>query len=170
FAARGVTETWRIDPGRHLGLPDRNPGLEAIQERLDVNVVAALRRERPAPDLVVVRHILEHTHPTRRFPRAVLAWVRPGGGLVFEVPDAARALDRLDYTTVWEEHTLYFTAATLAGTLGAAGADDVEIVRYPYEHEDSLVAFARAKGGVPRAPEGPEAGERARAARFFSSF
>jgi hypothetical protein len=170
FAARGVADTWRIDTERHLHLRDANPGLEAIQERLDADVVAALRRERPAPDLVVVRHILEHTHSTRAFLRALRAWVRPGGRLVFEVPDAARALDRLDYTTVWEEHTLYFTAATLAGTLRANGYDDVDVVRYPYEHEDSLVAFARASDGDPRPPEGPPTGELERAGRFFASF
>ena len=33
------------------------------------------------------------------------------------MPDATRALERLDYTTVWEEHVLYFTPTTLRGCL-----------------------------------------------------
>jgi hypothetical protein len=88
--------------------------------------------------------------------------------VVFEVPDAARALDRLDYTTVWEDHTLYFTPATLKRVLQEAGFHDVEIVRYPYDIEDSLVAFARV--GTRPADEALDPGEQARASRFFSSF
>ena len=68
----------------------------------------------------------------------------PEGYVVFEVPDATRALDRLDYTTVWEEHVLYFTPATLRGCLERAGFEVVSLESYPYTLENSLVAIVRA--------------------------
>jgi hypothetical protein len=74
---------------------------------------------------------------------------------VFEVPDATRALDRLDYTTVWEEHTLYFTPATLRACLESNGFEVVSLESHPYTLEDSLVVIA--------CPSDPEASATVRA-------
>ncbi len=126
------------------GLPARIAGIESVQERLTPATAGALAAKFGRPDVLLVRHVLEHTHDTR----AALEWatklVQPGGYVVFEVPDTVRALDRLDYTTVWEEHVLYFTPATLRGCLELGGFEVVSLESYPYTLENSLVAIARS--------------------------
>ena len=73
------------------------------------------------PDVLLVRHVIEHCYDIHAALRALRSLVRPGGYVVFEMPDARRALDRLDYSTIWEEHLFYFTPATIRQALAVAG-------------------------------------------------
>jgi len=139
----GFTTTWRPNARADLGIESPLAGIESIQARLTPRTADLLAAKYGRPDVLLVRHVLEHAHDTR----AALEWaatlVRPGGFIVFEVPDAARALDRLDYTTIWEEHVLYFTPTTLAGCLERHGYEIVALESYPYTLENSLVVIAR---------------------------
>jgi C-methyltransferase-like protein/methyltransferase family protein len=118
--------------------------------------------------VLIVRHVLEHAQQTR----AALAWARalvePNGYIVLEVPDATRALVRLDYTTVWEEHVVYFTPATLRECLNRSGLEVVSLESYPYSLENSLVAIGRVSRTG--AEEPPRETEHARARRFIREF
>jgi hypothetical protein len=97
--------------------------------------------------------------------------VRPGGFVIFEVPDCARALELRDYTTIWEEHIYYFTPATLRSVLVRSGFDiqHFESVEYPFEN--SLIAFT---GIEPTTTVGPDADltqlEIVRAEKFGAAF
>lgn len=164
----GFAATWRPDPQTDLGIDSPFAGIESVQERLTPQTAEKLAAAFGRPDVLLVRHVLEHTHDTR----AALDWaarlVRPGGFVLFEVPDAARALDRLDYTTIWEEHTLYFTAATLRACLERSGFEIVSLEAHPYTLEDSLVAIAKP-GAVPGvSPASPT--EILRGTRFVREF
>ena len=65
---------------------------------------------------------MDHDDPYfEEFFRALVALTRPGGYIVIEVPDCQRALDAGDCTTLWEEHTLYFTPATFEQSLRLVG-------------------------------------------------
>ena len=140
----GFAATWRPDMHADLGIASPFAGIESLQERLTPATADALAAKFGRPDVLLVRHVLEHTHDAA----AALTWarrlVRPGGYVVFEVPDAVRALERLDYTTVWEEHVIYFTPCTLCGCLEAAGFEVVSLTTYPYTLENSLVVIARS--------------------------
>ncbi len=119
----------------------------------------------------MARHILEHAHDTGAFLAALRKLVRPGGLVVVEAPDAGRSLDHRDYTTLWEEHVLYCTEATLPAVLRAGGFVPERSIRYPYASEDSLVILARRvedpeDGQLPP----PPAPELARWAGFVSGF
>jgi SAM-dependent methyltransferase len=164
----GFAHTWRPDMRRDLRIEAPNSGIESVQATLTPAEGFRLAAKFDRPDVLLVRHVLEHTHDTR----AALAWaarlVRPGGFVVFEVPDAVRALDRLDYTTVWEEHTLYFSATTLGACLARSGFEVVSLESYPYTLENSLVAIARPGGPAMSAPVPREEIERAR--RFVREF
>ena len=153
FQRRGFSHTWRIDPATDLGITDPRAGIESIQERLDPGRSEALRQEHGASDVVIARHIVEHTHDTLRFMNAVRALVRPGGYVVFEVPDCTRVLETLDYTTIWEEHILYFTSETFRRCFGCAGYTLTRFEVYPYPYENSLVAIVQPGEG--RAPDIP---------------
>jgi hypothetical protein len=167
---RGFLQTWRPDPAVDLGISDRCSGIESIQDRMTPETAVALGQKYARPDLLIVRHVLEHTQDTH----AALEWartlVRPGGYIVFEVPDSFRALDRLDYTTVWEEHVLYFTARTLTRCLESHGFEVVHRHSYPYSLENSLVVVARAEVSHVRSALRLEFGEVACADRFVRSF
>lgn len=165
----GFANTWRSDLRYDLGIPEPNSGIESVQAKLTPAHALRLAAKFDRPDVLIVRHVLEHTHDTR----AALAWaaelVRPGGYVAFEVPDATRALDRLDYTTVWEEHTLYFTPATLRRCVGTESLAVVSLESYPYTLEDSLVVIGRTAANRPLNRQRPgEDVERAR--RFVRSF
>ncbi len=131
----------------------------------------AIAARRGRADVLLVRHILEHAERPHEFMEALKMLTAPHGQVVVEVPDCSRAMDACDYTTIWEEHTLYFTPETFSQGLGAAGFDVVRSANYPYPFENSLVAMATANGaGHGAAPAGPAvARERDRGVTFGRS-
>ena len=98
--------------------------------------------------MIIARHILEHAHDIAGFIKALKNLTRKDGYIVFEVPDCSRALDTCDYTTIWEEHTLYFTPATFKNSLSLAGFKLERYECYPYPFENSLVEIVRAQEEV----------------------
>src|SRR6266511_4219036 len=135
-------------------------------------MAARIAQRRGLSDLLIVRHILEHAHQPLRFVRALSQLVSPGGYLVFEVPDCTKALDNCDYTTLWEEHVLYFTPETFKWSLRCADLSPVRFECYPYPFENSLVCIAQRTSTT--APGSPSQStvefERARAKRFAREF
>lgn len=165
---RGFSRSHRLDPLTDLEL-SAGAGLETIQGRIRPEGVPAWRTRWGPCDLIIGRQILEHTFAPTRFITALKQLLAPGGYLVFEVPDSEQALTDLDYLMIWEQHTLYFTMATLIGTLNGYGLDVVWSGVFPYASENSLVAIARL--GTPRtlAPA-TAAAECARAERYSAHF
>jgi hypothetical protein len=144
---RGL-QTWRIDFEHDLGIAGAHAGhgVETIQDRLTPPLAARIVRRRGRADVLLVRHILEHAALPLEFVAALRTLVQPNGYIVIEVPDCTRALDACDYTTIWEEHTLYYTPATFRHSLQLAALDVVRAENYPYPFENSLVAIARTNG------------------------
>lgn len=142
----GFVGTWRPEMQADLGIDEPHSGIESVQAKLIPGTASMLAANLGKPDVLIVRHLLEHTHDTRTALKCAANLVRPGGYLVFEVPDAVRALDRRDYTTVWEEHVLYFTPTTLRTCLERANYEVLSLESYPYSLENSLVAIVRPVG------------------------
>lgn len=167
---RGFT-TWRLDMESDLGITRKGCGVESIQAQLDGPRAAAITGRRGLADLVIARHILEHAHDLRGFIAAVRALAKPGGYVVFEVPDCTLAFDLKDLTTLWEEHTVYFTPATFQSTVTTGGAALAHFAIHPYPFENCLVGVTRMEAGVaPTAlPHGTLALEQQRARAFAES-
>lgn len=74
-------------------------------------------------DLVILRHVLEHTLDPVRVLRRIRNVLAPGGRLYVAVPDMMHPRGLLD--TYWFRvvHTYYFSRPTLVCTLGRAGFD-----------------------------------------------
>jgi len=165
----GYANTWRPDICNDLGIEAPFAGIESVQAMLTPARAQTLAAKFGRPDVLLVRHVLEHTHDTQ----AALEWatnlVKPGGYVVFEVPDTVRALERLDYTTVWEEHTLYFTPTTLHACIARGGFEVLGVETYPYTLENSLVVIARSASPRQRPTPNDIAGM-ARADRFVSEY
>lgn len=172
LTARGFSRVWRMDPESDLGIRGRGAGVETVQDRLDAARAVELGRRHGRPDLVVARHILEHAHDVRKFTNALRTLVSDNGVLVLEVPDCTRTLDMCDYTTLWEEHILYFTPETFRAYCEWSGLALLHVEVFPYAMENSIVGIGRFHEGVQpaRAPEGVSRNEQVRAQAFAQRF
>ena len=104
-----------------LNVYDPYTGLETIQESLTLDRARTIARQRSPVDLVYARYILEHAHHPIQFLQALQIMTKPGGYIVIEVPDFTKPLERCDYSTIWEEHTCYFTPHSFKNMLTLAG-------------------------------------------------
>lgn len=138
----GPYRTWRIDPAVDLGIVEPCAGIETLQARLTPERAASAASRNGAADVVIARHVFEHATDPTAFAAALGRLVVPGGHVVIEVPDCQRALELCDYTTVWEEHSLYFTPRTFLRTLETRGYTIRQSSSVPYPLEDSLIAIA----------------------------
>jgi hypothetical protein len=140
---KGFANTWRADMNADLGLDSPRAGIESIQAALNPRTAERILARHGHADVVLLRHVLEHSERITDLLAAARALVRPGGYLMLEMPDARRALERLDYTTIWEEHLYYFTPTTLRRVLGHFAFDVCFLESYDFSLENSLVAIAR---------------------------
>jgi hypothetical protein len=167
---KGFSSTWRLDPAADLKMTEATAGLETLQGRITPEVTKKIVQSKPAADVLLVRHVLEHAHHPRSFVNALKNLVRPGGILVVEAPDCRRGLASSDCTMLWEEHTLYFTPASLKSFLTRCGLSEVGFEIFPYPLENSLVGLFRwdpaALSAEPKAPKITDELDRAEA---FSS-
>ena len=134
---------WRLDLREDLNVSDPLSGLETIQNALTPQTADTVALHRQQVDVLIVRHILEHAHDPRSFADSLNRLIKPGGYLVFEVPDCAPALTRKDYSMPWEEHISYFTPFTFQNTLRLLGFSIVDYKCYLYSNENSLIAICR---------------------------
>lgn len=69
--------------------------------------------------------------------------LKPGGVIVFEIPDSAKFLRACDYSFVWEEHITYFTDRTVRTLMQMADLETLLIQSYEYPLEDSLAVLVK---------------------------
>lgn len=102
---------------------DFQPGESGIVSRLKA---WAARR-----DLILVRHVLEHTYDPVRLLARLRALLRPAGTIVIEVPAldaAARRLWGRNWAGFYAPyHTLHFTRRSLSNVVGDAGLAVVRV-------------------------------------------
>jgi hypothetical protein len=170
--ARGFSETWRIHPEEDLNIQAAGAGVESVQYRLEKTRCAEAADRYGQADVVIARHILEHAYDVRRLLNALRALLKPGGYLVLEVPDCSRALETRDYSTLWEEHTLYFTPETFKAFCAPIGLELTAFEVVSYALENSIIGIARFKessSGIHAEKEMLEA-EKSRALVFGTDF
>ena len=172
LTALGRPNTWLADARADLGVESPFGGIESIQDRLTVATADRLAAKFGRPDLLLIRHVLEHAYDIHELLRSACALVKPDGYVVFEVPGTCKALVGFDYTTVWEEHLFYFNPVTLRHCFEAAGFEVVYLNSFHYSKEDALVAVVKpAAGTVPlTATPAQLAAEVAIAERFIREF
>jgi cupin fold WbuC family metalloprotein len=172
FQQQGWTQCWQLDPAQDLDIADGTTDLAIVQAQLTPERARRAAERHGRADIVLVRHLLEHAHDPRRFLAAIKELVAPGGVAVFECPDSQRAFLHRDYTVVWEEHALYFTAPLFARFFRHGGMRLERLRVFPYAVENSLVAIVRteAAGAAPRTSESELQGERETLQRYADDF
>jgi hypothetical protein len=96
-------------------------------------------------DILIVRHVLEHSWNIKEFLDALKVLVSKNGLIVFEIPDSEKGLRTGMQTLLWEEHAHYFTEESFKNTLKFYGFEVQKFMRYPNKIEDSLVAITKVK-------------------------
>ena len=161
----GLTVT-AIDWRAELGPVPPHAGTETLQERLTPATARELAARCGRSDLLVARSLIEHAHDLPCLLAAVRELIRPRGLLLVETPDSEPALDRLDPSVIWEEHTFYFTEATLRSALAAAGFSPLWATRPAGTTE--LVMLAAAQDD-PASSVAADASSELRRARGFAN-
>jgi hypothetical protein len=155
FRRRGYANTYRLDPRADLGIDNPKAYVESIQKALTAQRAAAIVAQHGSADCVIVRHILEHAEAPKAFVDAVASLVKPGGLVMFEIPDCEASLAHLDYTMIWEEHVAYFTARTYRALFARTSLREIAHNSYAHPYENLLVFIGRREetrgGQVPAA-------------------
>jgi hypothetical protein len=139
----GFKKNWRIDPLHDLDVLDRCANVETYQSVFTPEKARNICGNHGAADVLIVRHVLEHSYDLQLFIRAIRGLVKTGGYIVWEIPDCERALSVGDSTTVWEEHIFYFTSFTFKRLLIESGFSIVHYETVPYPLENSIIAIVK---------------------------
>jgi len=140
---KGFKNTWRMDAKSDLKILDKKANLETIQNKINDNTASVIKKKHGDQDIIIVRHILEHTHNTHEFMSGLRKMIKKDGYVVFEVPDCTNGFKIKDYNTLWEEHIFYFTNITLKNTLQIGGFNTHIFKKYKYPFESVLVNIVK---------------------------
>ena len=133
-------DTWILDPEVDLGLANRQ-GVESIPSSLTRGRAKEIANRRGKADLLVARHIWEHTPDQSSFAKSLKELISRDGVILFEVPDCSPLLEANDYTMIWEEHLFYYTPETFLNSLAQADFSPIFTNVFPSTHEDVNVAL-----------------------------
>ena len=136
-------KTWLIDPKLDLEINQKGIAGETIIPKLTNSSVYKITDKYGYADVVIARHVLEHALDTQAFLSLVWNMIKPGGYIVFEVPDCTKQLKFNDYSMPWEEHILYFVPETLKSSFGYTSYDLVKYLHYSYSSEDAQVVIVQ---------------------------
>ena len=138
---RAFAKIWRIEPEQDLGIAHKGIAGETIIPRLTSDSIKNITDKYGCVDVVIARHILEHALDTQAFLSIIWKLLKPGGYIVFEVPDCTKQLESKDYTMPWEEHILYFVPETLKATFDFTSFELTKFCHYSYKIEDVQIAI-----------------------------
>lgn len=139
----GYGNTWRIDPEKDLGVNDECANVETYQFFLNKESAERIKKKNGLADVFIVRHVVEHSYELQGFIEFVKSLVKPGGYIIWELPDCERALINGDCTTIWEEHVYYFTEYTFVSVISEYNLEIVHFESVPYALENSLIVIAK---------------------------
>ena len=117
--------------------------IERLQKVVTSKNCCAIKSTQGEADVLLVRHVLEHTFNTSAFLSGIKALVSDSATIVFEVPDCFKQFNHNDYTCLWEEHTIYFVKDTFEKLLEFNGFKVEQSFVYEYATENSLVIICK---------------------------
>lgn len=156
FKNLGYPLTWRLDLKGDFNLTDPAAGVETVQKLVSPASMAGIAKNHRPADLLVVRHIIEHSENLSAFTAGLAELVAANGLLMLEIPDCLSSLKIHEFCMIWEEHSLYFTPETFSLVPALGGFSIIWQMIYERPFENSLVLLAR-KDGIPAKPTVSEA-------------
>jgi len=122
---------------------DHPVNIERLQNLVTSKNCSTIKSIQGEADVLLVRHVLEHTFNTFEFLAGIKTLVSSGATIIFEVPDCSKQFENQDYTCLWEEHTIYFVKNTFERLLEINGFTLENSFVYEYATENSLVAICK---------------------------
>ena len=114
-------------------------GLETVQAVLSNPFnIDKLEERYGKADVLVVRHITEHSISSKELINSLSRLLTPGGYMLLELPDSERVFNQNNYPFIWEEHISYFTEGSARRLAQEVNAQVFWLGRYSYPYEDSL--------------------------------
>jgi hypothetical protein len=163
--------TWTLNLANDMNIQKRGAGIETIQDKLNNSKAKEIARCHGKSDIIIARHILEHSFKISDFLESLKELTTPNGYIIIEVPDCTKAIEVLDYTMLWEEHSVYFTSETLKSALDYNKFSIEYFECYPYSFENSLVVIAKVVNDKKdRQVQSINDDEKKRAQKFFYCF
>jgi len=141
FKSKGH-KVWRIDNKKDLDIDD-NLGVESIQSALNHKTANKILSKYNAADVLVVRHIWEHTYDQKKLASALKIMIKKEGIILIELPDCTKLLKSKDYTMIWEEHLFYYTLKTIIPSLSKFDFQVVYKKWVNYPNEPSIIIGVR---------------------------
>ncbi len=117
--------------------------IELVQNLVTPKNCALLNAREERADVLLVRHVLEHTFDTKNFLAGIKSLVKPNGVVLFEIPDCSKQIENFDYTCLWEDHTLYLVPETFRWVLTRHGFTVKKLLNFEYSTENALVAICK---------------------------
>lgn len=151
FINQGFTTNWRLDLNIDFELDNPSANIETVQKLVSPKRMNDIAMKYPPANLLIVRHIIEHTENLHNFMQGLAKLVAPNGLLMLEVPDCLSSLRLGEYCMIWEEHSLYLTPETFSLVPALGGFSTLWLKTYERAFENSLVLLAR-KEGIPSKP------------------
>lgn len=145
--ARGFSNVLGLEPARDAREAALAKGLRTLPGYLTPDVARKLVAEYGRCRVFVSRHVLEHVPDLPAFGEAMSLLLEPGGLVLIEVPFFQRNLEKTDYSLIWEEHTNYFTEATLNRFLSAHGVSVLRTAEFVFSGE--VIAVLGVHSGEP---------------------
>ena len=117
----GYANLLGVEPSKDGREASRQKGIKTIGSYFNKKTASEIVKTQGRCDLFISRQMLEHIIDLREFQEALSIVLRPGGYVLFEVPNFGLGLSSPDYSAIWEEHVNYFTLQTLKRFLFDAG-------------------------------------------------
>lgn len=139
----GFKKNWIIDPKDDLQINEENAGIETFQAALDVEKAIRIREKYGAPDIFILRHVIEHSYSLNQFIKFIKTIVSANGYLVIELPDCTKPLQQGDCTMIWEEHLFYFTKNSFRNFLLDNDFEIIDLYEIEYPLENCMIAIVK---------------------------
>ena len=136
FREIGFTQCKTMDYATFFNSQDQIYNIAFIQSFINENTIEEMRGNFGKPNVVICRHLLEHSHEPSNFLISLKMLVSGGNYVILELPDCGRLIENLDYTMIWEEHITYHTEISLQTAVRMHSMEIIysKIYKYPYEN------------------------------------
>jgi hypothetical protein len=144
FIERGMP-VLGVDPASNIAAAASARGIPTRCTFFGNPEAAAITAAHGPPSLIIARNVLPHVADPRDFAAGLATLMAPTSLAAIEFHDGRTILNALHYDSIYHEHVCYFTAATIARLLGAAGLHIVDLARSPISG-GSLIAYVSKVG------------------------
>ena len=132
-----------LKKSQNIGLPVDGACLHDLFKYTNLKNIKKIIKVNGKADILIIRHVLEHTWNIKLFLDVIKELVKDEGILVFEIPDSEKGLRKGLHSLLWEEHAHYLTEDSLKRIVELCNFKILDFIRYPNNLEDSLVIILK---------------------------